>query len=282
VGEVVREVYRGWRDHRVTRLGAALAYYGLFALVPLVTIVVIVADLLLDFDVIVDFLAAPLADLAGQDVETMTRVITERVSGARPSPTLGLLGVTSLVLSASLLFVALQDALNVVWGVPVRPGLEHGFRRRLLAFVVVLGASGVVTISIAVETVVISLRTRVAGEYLGALSSANVASRVLSLAAGALALALLYRLLPLEVVDLRAAMVSGTLAAITMWLVVGLVGSVLERTASVSAQGAAGSVLVMLSGLYLLSQIALVGAELSRTLTQRWRPLGAVPDVRDG
>jgi membrane protein len=282
VGEVVREVYRGWRDHRVTRLGAALAYYGLFALVPLVTIVVIVADLLLDFDAVVDFLAAPLAELAGQNVETVTRAMTERVSGTRSSPTLGLLGVTSLVLSASLLFVALQDALNVVWGVPVRPGLEHSLRRRLLAFAVVLGASGVVTISIAVEAVVISLRNSVTAEYLGALTSANVASRVLPLAAGALALALLYRLLPLAAVDLRAAMVSGILAAITMWLVVALIGSVLKRTASVSAQGAAGSVLVMLSGLYVLSQIALVGAELSRTLTQRWRPPAEVPNVRDG
>jgi membrane protein len=282
VGEVAREVYRGWRDHRVTRLGAALAYYGLFALVPLVSIVVIVADLLLDFDAVIDFLAAPLADLAGQDVETVTRVMAERVSGTRSSPTLGLLGVTSLVLSASLLFVALQDALNVVWGVPVRAGLEHSLRRRLLAFAVVLAASGVVTISIAVETVVISLRASVTGEYLGALSSANVASRVLPLAVGALVLALLYRLLPLAAVDLRAAMVSGTLAAVIMWLVIALLGSVLQRTASVSAEGAAGSVLVLLSGLYVLSQIALVGAELSRTLTHRWRPLGVVPDVRDG
>jgi uncharacterized BrkB/YihY/UPF0761 family membrane protein len=130
--------------------------------------------------------------------------------------------------------------------------------------------------------VVISLRNSVTGEYLGVLSSVDVASRVLPLTAGAIALALLYGLLPLTAVDLRAAMVSGTLAAITMWLVVALIGSVLERTASVSAQGAAGSVLVVLSGLYVLSQIALVGAELSRILTQRWRLLGAVPDVRGG
>jgi membrane protein len=115
----------------------------LFALVPLVTIVVIVAHLLLDFDAVVAFLAAPLAELVGQDVETVTRVMTERVSGARSSPTLGALGVTSLVLSSSLLFVALQDALNVVWGVPVRTGFEHSLRPRLLAFAVVLGASGV-------------------------------------------------------------------------------------------------------------------------------------------
>jgi membrane protein len=271
VVEVVRDVYRGWRDHRTTRLGAALAYYGLFALVPLVTVVVVVADLLVSDDAAVTYLAAPLAELLGQGTDEVALALADRVADARSSSMLGVIGLLSLVMSASLLFVAFQDALNMVWGVPVRPGIQHSVRRRLFAFVVVLGASAVVTVSIAVDSVVAWFRDSVAGETLGFLPTTQVVSRLLPLVVAAFALALLYRLLPFADVDTRAAAVSGALAAVVMWLAIGVIGLALGRTASVSAQGAAGTVFVLLSGFYVLSQIALIGGEMSRALTQRWR-----------
>ena len=90
--------YRGWRDHRVVRLGAGLAYYGLFALVPLVTAMVLVADLLVTFEAAVAFVAAPLADLLGEDVDVVAASISERAADLQTTGSLGIVGIVAVLL----------------------------------------------------------------------------------------------------------------------------------------------------------------------------------------
>jgi membrane protein len=270
VVEVVIEIYRGWRDHRVARLGAGLAYYGLFALVPLVTVMVIVADLLVDYDAVIAFVATPLADLLGQDVDQVAAALIDRIPSDGASSTLGLVGVAALVVSASLLFLALQDALNVIWDSPVQPGFGRTVRRRALAFVIVLTTSGIAIVSVAIQTVVGWLRHAIPDDHLAVALATQVVSRLVPVAVTAIALSLLYALLPYAPVDHRAAMVGGLVTAVCLAVGVVVVGGVLQRTASASVQGAAGSLFVLLTGLYVQSQIVLVGGEATRVLSQRW------------
>jgi membrane protein len=276
VTEVVRLTYRGWRDHRTVRLGAALAYYGLFAVVPLLSVTVVVADLLVSFDAAVAFVATPLAELAGSEPDEVTALLSERLAGVEGPAGLGLLGIVTLLVSASLLFVAFQDALNVIWDVPYRSGLQQTIRRRLLAFGVVLVTSGVVIVSLAVQTVLTWLRDAVPDGYTAIAATTELVSRITPVVVTAVALALLYLLLPLTEVEPRAAAVGGAVTAVVMALGVFATGWVLQRSASVSVQGAAGSVFVLLTGLYVQSQIVLGGAEYVRVLTERWTP-GAAP-----
>jgi membrane protein len=266
MADILVQTYRGWRDHRVVRLGAAVAYYGLFALVPMVSVLVWVADVLVSYDAAVAFVATPLAELLSEDVDEVAATLSERIQVSGGVGGLGLVGGVSLLLSASLLFVALQDAFNLIWQMPYAPGLRPGIRRRLLGFAVVLLASGAVLVSLAVLTVV---------EWLPSspevAASLQVMSRLVPIGVTAIALALLYALLAPTSVDVRAAATAGSLTALS--LTVGLVaaGWVLQRTASTSAEGAAGVILVLLTGFYVASQIVLVGGELSRVLTLRWR-----------
>jgi membrane protein len=279
MAEVLISTYRGWRDHRVARLGAGLAYYGLFALVPLVTTIVVVADLLVTLESAVRFVAEPLAELLDEDVDQMAVRISEQVAGLQGTGGFSVVGLVAVVVSASLLFVALQDACNVIWGVPHQPGFQHTIRRRLLAFGVVLMASVVVIASLAIQTVIGWLGDAVPPSALSSLGVADVLSRFVPVAVVAVGLALLFVLLAPVGVDRLAATIGGAVTASLLAAGVVAVGWTLQQTASATAAGAASSVFVVLSALYVESQIVLTGCELTRVLSERWRPMTS-PEAR--
>jgi membrane protein len=268
--DILLQTYRGWRDHRVVRLGAAMAYYGLFALVPLVTVMVVVADLLVSFDAAVEYVATPLAELLGEDVDQVAAALSERIGDTGGMAGLGVLSGATLLVSASLLFVALQDALSLIWEVPYQAGLHRSIRRRLLGFAIVLLASAAVLVSLAVQTVIAWLREALPASLEAVAASTQLISRLVPIAVAAVALALLYGLLAPALVDVRAAAVAGSATALALTLGVVATGWFLQQTASASAQGAAGIVFVLLTGFYVESQIVLVGGELTRVLTLRW------------
>jgi membrane protein len=106
----------------------------------------------------------------------------------------------------------------------------------------------------------------------------NVAAGLLPVAVVGIALALLFRRLPRARVDRRAAVIGGGVTAVGMTAAVYLVAAYLRRFGISSARGAAGSVFVVLTAIYVQSQIVLAGAELTKVLTRRWEDdLGPIP-----
>jgi membrane protein len=271
MAEALVLTYRGWRDHRVSRLGAGLAYYGLFALVPLVTAVVVIADLLVTFDAAVTFVAEPLAELLGEEVDEVAARISGQVADLQGAGSFRLVGLVTVGISASLLFVALQDAFNVIWGSPHPVGFHHTIRRRLLAFGVVLIASAVVVVSLAVQTVVAWVGDSTPPSALSSLEVADTLSRFVPIVVVAVGLAMLYVVLAPIAVDHRAAAIGGAVTALLLAAGVVAIGWTLHRTATATATGAASSVFVVLTGLYVESQVVLAGAEFTRVLSERRR-----------
>lgn len=268
---VLVETYEAWRDDRCIRLGAGLAYYGLFAVVPLVTLAAALAGLVFSTADVQEFLTEPLSRLLGRDVDEVSARIAEELTGGRLIAQLGLLGLASLVVAASLVFVAFQDALNQIWHVPYEAGLRETVRRRLLSFLVVLVTGGVLVVSLAAQAVVGLLGDLVPVDSALVAFVTGVASGVLPVVVTAAALALLFHLLPRAQVDRRAALVGGAATAVAMAAAVFVVGWYLRRFGTSSAQGAAGSVFVVLTAIYAQAQIVLAGAEVTKVLTRRWQ-----------
>ena len=114
------ETYEQWRDHRTIRLGAGLAYYGLFALVPMLAVALALAGLSISQDDVQSYLAEQLSALFGVDADTVAGALADVLDGSGTLAGLGAVGVASLFLTASLLVLALQDAFNTIWERPVR------------------------------------------------------------------------------------------------------------------------------------------------------------------
>lgn len=262
------ETYSEWRGHRTIRLGAGLAYYGLFAIVPLLAVALAVAGLVISQADVQEYLADQLSGLLGVDADRVAQALSEVLEGTGVLTGLGLVGAASLFLTASLLVLALQDAFNTIWERPVRSGIRQSVLRRLVAFVVVAAAGAVIIVSFAVNAVT-ALLDRLAPDLAIVASLQELIGLLATWVLAIGVVALLFRYLT----DVRVPWVPATVgAAITAaMLAVGTVvlGVYLRRYAATSLIGATGSVFLVLLWIYYEAQILLVGAELTRVLTRR-------------
>ena len=262
------ETYEAWRGHRTIRLGAGLAYYGLFAIVPLLAVALAVAGLVISQSDVQSYLADQLSGLLGVDADAVARALSEVLDGTGTVTSLGLVGLVSLFLTASLLVVALQDAFNTIWERPVRSGIRQSVLRRLVAFVVVAGAGAVIVVSFAVNAVT-ALLERLAPDvaFVASLQELIGLAATWVLAIGVVTL--LFRYLTDVRVPWVPAVVGGAITAAMLAVGTVVLGAYLRRYAAASLAGATGSVFLVLLWIYYVAQIVLVGAELTRQLAKR-------------
>ena len=268
--EVVGATYRSWRDNRTLRLGAGLAYYGLFTIVPLLTLSVALASAVFSTDQVATFLSAQIQDVLGQQVADLSSSVVQQVTGTIGAG-LGLLGLGALLFAASVLFVALQDALNVIWHAPYRPGFRQTLRRRALAFGVVLLAGSLLIATFALTTIVGAVEALVPFEIALLDTIATIIVDVGSWMLLAGLLAVVFRLLPPSDVHWRDALVGALVTTAVLVVGTGLIGAYLGTAATRSVTGAAGGILLTLGWIYAAAQIVLAGAELTCALDRRGR-----------
>jgi membrane protein len=264
----VVETYGEWRRHRTIRLGAGLAYYGLFAFVPVLAVSLSLAGLFFATEDVQSYLATRLADLIGGDAEVVGAALADLLDGFGSMLGLGLIGAASLLLTASLLVVALQDAFNTIWEQPVRSGIRNTVIRRLVAFAVVVGFGAVLVVSFSVNAV-----TGLIGRLVPDVAVFEPLTELFGAAASWVILigviALLFRYLTDVRITWRSVLTGAMVTAMLVAVGTAAIGAYLRRYAATSLLGATGSVFLVLLWIYYEAQIVLVGAELTRVLARR-------------
>ncbi len=278
VRSVVVDTYTSWRSHRTIRLGASLAYYGLFAIVPLLAISLAVAGLVINEADVEELLASVLGNVVDGDGQQFAAQLTESMNSSSTAGSLGLFGLGSLLLTASLVFVALQDAFDTIWEVPVSSGTWASVRRRFVAFAVVLLAGAFLVASFAVVSISNLLRTVFPGSGTLVDVGADLLASVGSGALLAAVIAALFHFLTLDGLSWRVTAIGGVATAVTLTLGNRLFIEYMRRFGASSLVGATGSILVGIVWLYTIAQIVLVGAELTRTLQRHYAAGSAVGD----
>ena len=265
---LLTETYGEWRRHRTIRLGAGLAYYGLFAFVPVLAVSLSLAGFFFQKEDVQEYLAGQLADILGSDSAEVSSVIAGVLDGFDSLLSLGIVGAVSLVFTASLLVLALQDALNTIWERPVRAGLRTTVARRVLAFFVVVGAGGVLMVSFALNAVT-ALFGRMVPDVAVVESLGELIGTAGSWALGIGVIALLFRYLTDMRVPWRGVLPGAAVTALLVAVGTVAIGAYLRRYASTSLLGATGSVFLVLIWIYYEAQIILAGAEFTRMLAKR-------------
>ena len=270
--EICQETYIAWRGHRTIRLGAGLAYYGLFAIVPLVMVVIALTGTFFSQPEVQEAISDALNDLVGEEGTQLTQEVAAELDEGRIAASLGAIGAVSLLITGSLAFLALQDALNVIWQQPVQKGFLQSLRRRGLALGVVVATAALVIFAAAILAFASLVNAIVPGDIalLESLSRALGAVLVLALATGALAL--LFRLLVYSPPPWRYSLTGSAVTVICMVAGSWVIGIYLDRVAGSSFAGAAGAAVLLLTWIYFEAQILLGGAELTRVLAVRGTP----------
>lgn len=273
--ELLRDTYIVWFEERTIRLGAGLAYYGIFAVVPLFTLSIALAQVLFSTAEVQEFLTDQLQTLLGrQEATDLAAKVTEILDSGATTSSLGLIGIISLFIAASLLFVALQDALNVIWDVPRTRGMREVVRRYGLAYLVVLLMGSLLVAGLVVQSIAGLAESLIPGQFTLLESLADFVAMLASWALGIGVLAVLFKILPRTDVSWRATIIGGVVTAGAMAVGSWAVGVYLSTYSTSSVAGAAGSVVLGLIWIYYIANILLAGAVLTRTVTDRIRHHG--------
>jgi membrane protein len=251
-----------WLRHNAPRLGAALAYYTVLSLAPLLLIVFAICSLAFGEDAARGQIFWQIRDVAGDQAAALVQSVLKETYHPGKGSVAGLVGIPVLLFGASGVLVELRDDLNYIWGteIPSR-GFVGAIRYRLLTLAMVPGIGLLMIVGITASLII-----EAAGAYLSKFLSlplwlvhtGNLLLTFLTLSA---IFALIYRIFPAKPVRWKAAMVGALVTSALFCAGNLLVLAYVTRTGMGSAYGAAGSLVVFLVWVYYSSQIFLFGAE---------------------
>jgi len=138
--ELIRTSFKEWQEDKASRLAAAMAYYTVFSLSPLLIVSLAIASWFFDKTAVHDQLIAQFGSLIGQQGAEVIKTMLESADKPAESLVASIIGVITLMVGASGVFSAMQDALNTIWEVTPKPrrGLWGIIRDRTLSFSMVL------------------------------------------------------------------------------------------------------------------------------------------------
>jgi len=258
-----------WYEDRAQRMGAALAYYTIFALTPGLVIVMALAGLLLGAAAETRIIAQ-IHDLIGEEG---ARAVEATVRSARATlPGTAAIGLALITLVFGLwgVFGELQDSLNTIWGVTPKPGrrLRDIVKERFWSFATVVGTGFLLLVSLVVTAWLAAIGTYV-GHLLPAPALALEAlNSFISLAVITGAFGLIFKLLPDVRIAWRDVWLGAAVTSLLFTVGKSLIGLYLGKSAVASAYGAAGSLVIIVVWVYYSAQILLFGAEFTKVWTK--------------
>lgn len=268
---LIKEAAADWSHDRAPRLGAALAYYTVFSLVPFLVVVIALIGLVLGQEAAQSAILSHIATLVGDQSAAAIKDMIQRAD----QPSTGLvatgLAVVTLLFGASGVFGQLQDALNTVWGVEPKEGRGvWGFiKDRFLSFVAVLGTGFLLLVSLILSSALAAFGKWFSGLLPLPEALLHLFNFVLSFVVVTGLFALIFKVLPDARVAWRDVWVGALLTAALFTIGKYALGLYLGKSNVASAYGAAGSLVLILLWVYYSAQILLYGAEFTQVYANR-------------
>ena len=279
--QLVRDSIISWDKDQATRKGAALAFYTVFSLAPVLVIAISIAGLFFGKDAARGEIVDQIQGLVGTDGARAVQAVIENAGTHQAGKLAGIAGFVTLLVGATTALAELKDGLDQIWGVSAQTtaGLWYFLRKRLLSIGLILALAFLLLVSL-VFSATLSALARVWGpeDLTGVLLQAlNLAfSFVLTTAL----FAVIYKVLPSVRIAWRDVLIGSLVTALMFSVGKFLIGVYLGNSAVTSSYGAAGSVILVLIWVYYSAQIFFLGAEFTKIYARQLgshRGRGTVP-----
>jgi membrane protein len=268
----LKSAAKDFGDDSGTSMAAAISYYTVFSLPPLLALVLLIAGFFVDQETVRGMIQGEFAGMIGQDassaIGTMLQNSKQPGSGG---PLAGMLGTLALLFGAAGAFSALQNALNRAWEVAPDPnagGIRNLITKRIFSFGMVLGIAFLLMVSLAASAALQAFGGMIGGFLPGGADTvfAEILNTVISLVVFSLLFSAMFKVIPDAEISWRDVRVGGIATAVLFTLGKFAIGLYLGRSDPGSAFGAAGSLAVILVWVYYSAIILIFGAE----FTQAW------------
>jgi membrane protein len=261
----LKSTFKDFMEDKALRLAAALAYYSIFSLAPLLIIMIAVAGFVLDETTVRQQVHRQMTELVGaKSAQTLQSMTEARKMGS--TPVAMTLGIIALLFGAGGVFGQLQDALNTIWEVKAKSGggIWRLVRDRFLSLTMVLGLGFLLLISMVITTAVHAM-TQGFGRLFPVPDAVTVVlSMIVAFVVVSTLFMLIFKILPDLIVPWKVALIGGVFTAVLFTIGKWGLGLYLGRESTESAYGAAGSLVIVLLWIYYSSVILFMGAEFTQ------------------
>ena len=264
---VIRCAVSHWANDRAATTGAALAFYCAFSLAPLLIILVTVTGWIVGAEMAYGQLDENLKSLFGESTaDTLMKAM--RTSQSANGMVATIVSLVTLLIGATTVFAALQEALQQIWGAKeLAPrGLRGWIRARILSFGLILAVGFLLLVSLSVSTALTALRGVIAKHFTGLVALTAALDFLISIGLITGLIALIYRYLPARRLAWRPILWGALVTALLFHLGRWGISLYLSRATQPTAFGAAASFVALLLWLYYSAQIFLLGAEFTACL----------------
>ena len=272
---LIREAFSRFFAANAPRLGAALAYYTVLSLAPLLVVVVGIVGIVFGRAAAEGQIVAQLQDLVGQKGAQAVQSLMQNAFKPAAGVTATLVGIVALLFGASGAFVELRSSLNTLWSAQAREGngVKTMVKERFFSFAMVVGIGFLLLVSLAVSAALAAAGTFVGNRLPVPAPLLEFANMVVSFAVTTVLFSLIYKVVPDVRIAWRDVWLGGAITALLFSAGKLLIGLYLGKASIGSAYGAAGSVVIILVWVYYSAQVFFLGAEFTRLFAERYGSL---------
>ena len=262
--DLFRQAVLSWKADYAPSMGAALAYYTVFSVAPLLLIVISVAGLVFGREAARGEIMIQLSGLMGEQGALAVQSMLEAVNKPKEGIVATVIGVALLLVGATTVFGELQDALDRIWRAPA---LADGkswlklLRVRLLSFSMIMCLGFLLMVSLVASAALAALAKWWAPVFGGWAALAQGVNFLFSFVTVTIGFAMIYKIMPRVRVQWRDVWVGAAVTALLFAIGKHLIGLYIGKSSVASGYGAAGSLVVVLVWVYYSAQIFLLGAE---------------------
>ena len=261
---LIKTTFKSWNDDYASSMGAALAFYTLFSIAPLLLIVLSIIGFVFGLEAARGEITGQLQNLMGEQSAMAVQALLQNVNKPEEGFIATMIGVVLLLVGATSVFGELQNSLNRIWHVPERSkvnGLIALFHERLLSFGMILGIGFILMVSLIFSAALSAMSKWWSPQFKEWLLLLSIFNVVIGFVMTTAMFALIYKLMPSVKIRWNevwlGAVITATLFAIGKFLI----GLYIGRSNIASGFGAAGSLVALLVWVYYSAQIFLLGAE---------------------
>jgi membrane protein len=261
---VIKDSFNGFLDDRCLKLSAALAYYTVFSLAPLLVLVMSLLSIFLGEEAIQGQIFSQINGLVGNEAAKQIQDMIKNVQLSGKTNTALVFGIVTLLIGASSIFVEIQDSVNMIWRVKAKPkrGWLKLVKDRLLSSSLILSLGFLLLVSLIINGLILAL-SDVLTRYIPGLGVYLISGINFAISTGVVAVLFgtIFKVLPDAKISWKDVRWGAFFTALLFMLGRYLIGLYIETTSTSSTYGAAGSLIVILTWIYYTAAILYFGAE---------------------
>lgn len=269
---LLKETYSEWNDDKASRLAAALAYYTMLSLAPLLVIMVSVAGFVFGEQAARGAISDQISGMVGPSAADLIENAIAQAGNTGAGIIATIIGIITLFMGASGVFAQLQDALNTIWEVQPKPGLgvRATIEKRVTSLTMVLGIGFLLLVSLVISTALSALGNYMSGLLPGADLLWQVINFIVSFGVITLLFAMIYKFLPDVEIAWRDVWIGAAVTALLFTIGKFLLSWYIGSSSIGSVYGAAGSLAILLVWIYYSGLILFFGAEFTQVYAREY------------